>query len=71
MIVFGLTFPGVLSTLDCLNREVDDFAGGADDRRAWLRWLVIAVPLCLVGIGYAIVLGYYYTVVRRNSPMRR
>ena len=71
MIVLGLVFPGMLSVLDCVNRDPDDFEGGATDRRAWLRWLVIAVPLCLVGFGYAIVLGYYYTVVRRNSPMRR
>jgi hypothetical protein len=71
VIVAGLMFPGVFSLVDCWNREVDDFVNGADDRRAWLRWLGLAVPLCLVGVGYGIVLGYYYGVVRRNSPMRR
>lgn len=68
--VIGLMFPALLSLLDCSNRSPDDFARGAEDRRSWTRWLVIAVPLCLVGIGYGIVLGYYYTVVRRNSTMR-
>ncbi len=67
----GLTFPGVLSLLDCANRAPEEFEGGADDRRGWLTWLALSVPLCVVGVGYGIVLGYYYGVVRRNSPMRR
>ena len=71
MLVVGLVFPAGFSLLDCWNRGPDDFDGGADDRRAWLRWLGLAVPLCLVGVGYGIVLGYYYGVVRRSSPMGR
>jgi hypothetical protein len=71
VLLLGLAFPGAMALLDCVNRDPGDFVGGAADRRAWMRWLLIAVPLCLVGFGYAIVLGYYYTVVRRNSPMRR
>ena len=62
----GLSVPGVMAFLDAFNREPDEFAGGADDRRAWVRWLAIAAPLCLVGIGYGIVLGYYYGVIRRR-----
>ena len=71
VIVIGLVFPGAFSLLDCWNRSPDDFVSGAPDRRAWLRWLGIAVPLCLVGVGYGIVLGYYYGVVRRNSGLGR
>ena len=33
--------------------------------------LALAVPLCAVGVGSGIVLGYYDSVVRRNSPMWR
>jgi hypothetical protein len=71
VLVIGLTFPATFSLLDCSNRAPDDFERGARDRRAWLVWLGVAVPLCLVGVGYGIVLGYYYSVVRRNSTMRR
>lgn len=68
--LLGLTLPAVLSLLDCTNRPPDHFEGGAPDRSAWLRWLVIAVPTSLVGVGFGIVLGYYYGVVRRNSAGR-
>jgi hypothetical protein len=71
VLALGLTFPGALSLLDCANRLPSEFPGGEPDRRGWLKWLALAVPLCLVGVGYGIVLGYYYGVVRRNSPMRR
>ena len=62
VLALGLTFPGALSLLDCTNRRSDEFAGGASDRKG---------SLCVVGVGYGIVLGYCYGVVRRNSPMRR
>ncbi len=71
VLALGLTFPGALSLLDCANRKPGEFEGGAADRSGWLKWLGLAVPLCVVGVGYGIVLGYYYGVVRRNSPMRR
>ena len=71
VLALGLTFPGALSLLDCANRDPSEFEGGAADRAGWLGWLALAVPLCAVGVGYGIVLGYYYGVVRRNSPMRR
>lgn len=71
VLALGLTFPAALSLLDCANREPGEFEGGASDRSGWLKWLALAVPLCAVGVGYGIVLGYYSGVVRRNSPMRR
>jgi len=71
VLALGLTFPGVLSLLDCVNRSPEEFEGGAADRKGWLTWLALAVPLCAVGVGYGIVLGYYDGVVRRNSPTRR
>ena len=66
-----LEFPAVIAFLDCFNRPPEHFAGGADDRRAWVRWLVVALVTVPVLVGYGIVLGYYFSVVRRNSPMSR
>jgi len=57
----------VLSLVDCINREEDNFTGGADDRRAWIRWLVVAILTVPILVGYGIVLGYYFTVVKRNT----
>lgn len=70
VLVIGLEFPALLALLDCRNRPADHFAGGAADRRGWLRWLLVAVATAMIGIGYGIVLGYYYAVVRRNTPAR-
>ena len=70
ILVLGLEFPVVLSLLDCSNRSDAHFDGGADDRRAWLRWLAIAVVLAPVLVGYGIVLSYFYAVVKRNAPGR-
>jgi len=70
ILIVGLELPATLSLVDCINRSDEEFAGGAADRRGWLRWLVVALPTSLVGIGYGIVLGYYWAVVKRNSPVR-
>jgi hypothetical protein len=70
VLLVGLDIPAVLALLDCVNRSPDQFEGGAGDRAGWLRWLIIALPLSWVLIGYGIVLGYYYAVVRRNTPAR-
>ena len=70
ILLVGLDIPAVLALLDCINRSADQFEGGAGDRAGWLRWLIIALPLSWVLIGYGIVLGYYYSVVRRNTPAR-
>jgi hypothetical protein len=35
-----------------------------------VRWLIVGVATAWVGVGDGIVLGYYYAVVRRNTPAR-
>ena len=67
VVVFaGLLFPSALALLDCINREADDFEGGEADRKAWIRWLILGLPLCLLLVGYGILLGYYWGVVKRS-----
>jgi hypothetical protein len=68
LVAIGLEFPVLLALLDCFNRPADHFAQGAGDRRSWLGWLVVAVITVPVFVGYGILMGYYYSVVRRNSP---
>jgi hypothetical protein len=63
-----LEFPVLMALLDCWQRPPEHFAEGAPDRTAWLRWLMVAVVTVPVLLGYGIVLGYYFAVVRRNSP---
>lgn len=69
MLVLGLEFPAIIALLDCSNRGVDEFDGGADDRGAWIKWLLVSLVLCPILIGYGIVLGYYWAVVKRANPM--
>jgi hypothetical protein len=71
LVLIGLEFPVVMALLDCWQRPADHFLEGAEDRRAWLRWLVVAVLTVPILLGYGIVLGYYFSVVRRNSPAAR
>ena len=71
LVVIGLEFPVVMALLDCWQRPPDHFLDGAEDRRAWLRWLLVAVVTVPILLGYGIVLGYYFAVVRRNSPAAR
>ncbi|HEY9556347.1 MAG TPA: hypothetical protein VIR58_06415 [Acidimicrobiales bacterium] len=71
LLILMLEFPAIMALLDCWQRPVDHFAEGADDRRAWLRWLVVAVITVPVLVGYLVVLGYYFAVVRRSSPASR
>lgn len=68
LLVLMLEFPVAMALLDCWQRPPDHFAEGAEDRVAWLRWLAVAVVTVPVLLGYGIVLGYYFAVVRRNSP---
>ena len=70
LLLAGLEFPAVMALIDCAHRDPDHFAGGADDRRSWLRWLVVAAVTAPILVGNGILLGYYYAVVRRNSPAR-
>jgi hypothetical protein len=66
-----LEFPVITALLDCWQRPPDQFLEGEEDRTAWLRWLVVAVITAPILLGFGIVLGYYYAVVRRNSPTSR
>lgn len=68
LLVLMLEFPVIMALLDCWQRPVDHFSEGAEDRTAWLRWLAVAVVTVPVLLGYGIVLGYYFAVIRRNSP---
>jgi hypothetical protein len=68
LILLGLEFPAVMAMLDCWFRPPDHFSGGASDQRAWKGWLIVAVLTVPILLGYGIVIGYYYAVVRRNSP---
>ncbi|HZN13022.1 MAG TPA: hypothetical protein VFB78_02040 [Acidimicrobiales bacterium] len=69
VLVVGLEFPAIVALVDCINRYPGDFEGGAADRSAWLRWLLISLLLCPILVGYGILLGYYWTVVKRTSPV--
>ena len=66
----GLESVALFTLLDCVNRDAIDFPGGAEDRAAWIKWLWVAVATAWFGVGNGIVLGYYYSVVKRNSPLR-
>jgi hypothetical protein len=71
LLLLGLEFPALMALLDCSQRSPDQFAGGAPDRVAWLKWLVVGVVTVPVLLGYGVVLGYYFSVIRRNSPTSR
>ena len=71
LLLLMLEFPVVMALLDCWQRPADHFAEGDADRRAWLKWLVVAVVTVPVLLGYGIVLGYYFAVVRRSTPASR
>ena len=68
LVLLGLEFPAIVAMLDCVQRPGDHFEGGDPDRVAWIRWLVVAMVLVPVLLGYGILLGYYYVVIRRNMP---
>lgn len=68
LVLIGLELPAIVALLDCWQRPEDHFEGGADDRVAWLRWLGVGFLLVPFLIGYGILLGYYYVVIRRNQP---
>lgn len=68
LLVLMLEFPVLMAVLDCWQRPEDHFAGGREDQVAWPRWLAVAVVTVPVLLGYGITLGYYFAVIRRNSP---
>ncbi len=71
LVLLALEVPALLALLDCVNRSPAQFNEGAPDRRAWCRWLVVAILTVPILVGYGIVIGYYYAVIRRNSPASR
>jgi hypothetical protein len=71
IVLLGLEFPAVLALVDCLGRPEDHFDGGADGRRGWVRWLVVAVITVPVLVGFLLVAAYYQAVVRRQSTSGR
>lgn len=68
LLIGGLEFPAVLALIDCVNRPDHHFAQGAADKRGWTRWLLAGVAGAWMLWGNGIVLGYYYAVVKRNTP---
>ena len=66
--LLALEVPAILALLDCYNREPEHFAGGAEDRRSWLKWLLVGVATAWLLVGNGIVLGYYYAVIKRSTP---
>ncbi len=71
IVLVGLEFPAVLALVDCTNRPDHHFVGGADDQRAWKRWLLVAILTVPILVGYLLIVAYYHVVVRRNSPFSR
>ena len=67
ILLVGLDSIAILALLDCRSRDEDHFVGGVEDKKAWIKWLWVAVATAWFGVGYGIVLGYYYAVIRRNS----
>jgi hypothetical protein len=70
VLLAGLSFPAILALIDCANRDENHFAGGAEDRRSWLRWLALAIVTAPLLVGNGILLSYYYVVIKRNQPGR-
>jgi hypothetical protein len=62
-----MEFPGMVALADCYQRSPGKFAGGERDRAAWLKWLVVALFLMPIGVGYGILLGYHWNVIKRQS----
>lgn len=71
IVLLGLEFPAVLALVDCIGRPAHHFEGGAEDRQAWIRWLVVAVVTVPILVGFLLLIGYYHVVIRRNSPFDR
>jgi hypothetical protein len=70
-IFLGLEYPAAFSLFDCRQRPADEFPGGEADKRAWTWWLVVAVATAWALVGNGIVLGYYWSVVKRTTPLGR
>lgn len=69
LLALALEFPALVALLDCYQRRPDQFAGGEDDRRSWIRWLWAAVATAWLLVGNAVLLGYFWHVVQRRTPL--
>lgn len=68
LVLVGLEFPALLGLLDCVQRPPHHFPEGRPDQVAWTRWLIVACLTVPVLVGYLILTGYYFVIVRRNAP---
>jgi hypothetical protein len=66
--IIGIEFPAVVGFLDCIQRPAEHFPGFEEDKKDWTRWLIVAMLLVPILLGYGILMGYYFVVVRRNAP---
>lgn len=71
VLLVGLEFPAVLALVDCWNRPPEHFEDEEEGQRAWRRWLIVAVVTVPILVGYLLLIGYYQSVVRRQSPTGR
>jgi hypothetical protein len=67
VLIFGMEVPALMSFIDAMHRDASGFEGGEADRRGWRVWLVLAMLLSPVLIGYGIVLTYYWNVIKRGT----
>ena len=56
----------IAAVLDCWQRPVEHFAEGAEDRRAWLRWLAVAV----ITVPVLLALSWMVRSTRHGKAMR-
>ena len=70
LLLLGLELPAITAMIDCVGRSPDDFAGGESDRKGWIGWLAVAIATVPILVGYGLLIGYYFAVVRRNTPGR-
>ena len=69
VLAVGLEFPALVALADVANRDASAFEGGAEDRRSWAQWLLVSLLLCPILVGYGILLGYYWSVIKLTGPM--
>lgn len=67
LFLLALEAPAILALLDCTNRDAEEFAGGARDRREWQGWLLLGVLTAWFLVGNAAVLAYYFVVVKGSG----
>ncbi len=46
-----------MALIDCLGRPDHHFAEGAEDKRSWVKWLVVAIVTVPILVGYLLLVG--------------